>query len=162
MAANFGLEPGVAGVVFEFPENGVPKRHYSLKAEPGSYRLRGSPANLLVKDERWNIIELPVGASVVQQWMRARALHSKVSEAMTYLPGSPGWFELYKAFEALDASRLASGAISQGERERFKRTANIERHQRKFDPPRNPMKLPEARALLTTWLTAAVDEVLRF
>jgi hypothetical protein len=58
---------------------------------------------------------------------------------------------------------VPNGGISNGEINRFTQTANAgERHHPndKNKPHKRPMELWEARALITQWVSAAIDDIL--
>ncbi len=146
---------------FEFVSNGQPRKHRILEVESGTYRIRGSLAQLTKNDAQGKITEPPPAASQAQLWMHAAKLNPEIGSAIRYLEGKPGWVELYKAWEALE--HLPNGGISNSEIKRFKQTANVgERHHpdSKIKPHSRPMELWEGRALITQWVSAAINDIL--
>ncbi len=161
MATNADADPITTGPVIDFSSDGQPRKHFYMEVEAGMIRIRGSIVTLTVADAQGNVIEAPPAPSKAQMWMRAAALKPSIGNALDYLEGKPGWFELYKAYEAL--RDLANGGISNNEIERFTRTANAgNRHHPddKIKPHKRPMELWEARALITQWVSAAIEDVL--
>lgn len=160
MSKNADTDPVTNGSVIEFVPNGQSRRHHYLEAEGVTIRLRVGIVEVTVKDAQGNVIG-PPAPSRAQLWMRAAALEPEIDSALRYLQGKPGWLELYRAFEAV--RNMPNGGISKNEIERFTRTANAgERHHPndKNKPHKRPMKLWEARALITQWVSAAIDDVL--
>ena len=93
--------------------------------------------------------------------MRAATLNPEIGSALRYLEGKPSWFELYKAYEAVQ--QMPNGGISHSEIKRFTQTANAgERHHpsNKNMPHARPMELWEGRTLITQWVSAAIDDIL--
>jgi hypothetical protein len=151
------------GAIVEFIPDGLPRRHHHL--EPVGIvagRVRFGVVTVTLRDAQGNIIEPPSEPSRVQQWMRAAALEPAIGRALRYLQGKPGWFELYKAYEELRDRNMPDGGISRKEIARFTQTANAdERHrQGKFKSHERPMELWEARALITKWVSAAIEDIL--
>ena len=161
MSKNADTDPVTNGAVVEFVPNGQPRKHHYLEVEGATMRLRGGIANLTVTDAQGNVIEPPPAPSRVQRWMRAAALNPEIGSALRYLEGKPSWFELYKAYEVV--RQMPNGGISKSEIKRFTQTANAgERHHpnNKIKPHARPMELWEARALITQWVSAAIDDIL--
>ncbi|MCP4304907.1 MAG: hypothetical protein GY788_08560 [bacterium] len=160
MSVNGGTDPITNGAVVEFGQNGRPRRTHHLEANDINARARVSMPELTVTDAQGNVIEPPPAPSRAQLWMSAATLNSKIASALRYLEGNPSWGELYKAYEAVEF--LPTGGISKREIKRFTRTANAgNRHREgKFSPHPRPMKLWEARALITAWVSAAIDDIL--
>jgi hypothetical protein len=161
MSKNADTDPITNGSVIEFVPDGQPRRHHYLEAEGITMRLRVGIPEITVKDAKGNVIEPPLAPSRAQLWMRAAALEPEVGSALRYLEGKPGWFELYKAYEAV--RNMPNGGISNSEIKRFTQTANAgERHHPngKNKPHTHPMELWEARALITKWVSAAIDDIL--
>jgi hypothetical protein len=160
MSANFDLDPVTNGAVVEFVPVGRPRRMHHLEANGITMRVRIGMAELAGKDSHGNVIQMPPVPSRVQLWLRATALEPEIGSALRYLYGKPGWTELYKAHEAV--KHLPNGGISKREISRFTQTANAaERHHpnSKYMPHKRPMELWEARALITQWVSAAIDHV---
>jgi hypothetical protein len=162
MSKNADADPVTNGAVVEFMPDGSPRRHHHLEAEGIRMRVRVGIATLTLSDAQGNVIDAPSAPSRVQQWMRAAALEPAIGSALRYLQGKPSWFELYKAFEELKDRNMPNGGISRNEMKRFTRTANAhERHrQGKVKSHERPMDLWEARALVTKWISAAIDDIL--
>jgi len=161
MSKNVDTDPVTNGAVIEFVPDGQPRRHHYLEAEGMTIRLRVGLAEMTLKDAQGNVIEPPPAPSRVQLWVRAAALEPEIGSALRYLEGKPGWFELYKAYEAV--KKIPNGGISKSEITRFTQTANAgERHHpnNKKKPHKRPMELWEARALITRWISAAIDDIL--
>lgn len=162
MSKNADTDPVTNGSVIEFVPGGQPRRHIYLEAEvTGKSRLRAGLATMTARDVQGNVIEPPPAPSRVQLWMRAATLEPEIGSALQYLQGKPGWFELYKAFEAV--RNLPNGRMSNSEIKRFTQTANAgERHHAsgKTKPNKRPMELREARTLITQWVSAAIDDIL--
>lgn len=160
MSTNADTDPVTIGSVVEFVPDGQPRRHHYMEAEGVTMRLRVGIAAITVKDAQGNVIDLPA-PSKAQLWMRAAALEPEIGSALRYLRGKPGWFELYKAYEAV--RNMPDGGISKSEIKRFTQTANAgERHHPNdnYKPHERPMELWEARALITQWISAAIDVTL--
>ena len=154
-------DPLTNGAVVEFVPSGNPRRHQFLEAELFTARVRFGLAIGIMKDAQGNVIETPRVPSRAQLWMRAATLNPEIGSALRYLQGKPGWFEMYKAYEAVRA--MPNGGISKGEIKRFTQTANAgERHHPndKIRPHARPMELWEARAMITGWVSAAIDDIL--
>lgn len=161
MSKNVDTDPVTNGAVSEFVPHGQPRRHHYLEVEGMTIRLRVGIAEMTLKDAQGNVIESPPAPSRVQLWVRAAALEPEIGSALRYLEGKPGWFELYKAYEAV--KKMPNGGISKSEITRFTQTANAgERHHpnNKKKPHKRPMELWEARALITRWISAAIDDIL--
>ncbi|WP_407155185.1 hypothetical protein [Bradyrhizobium sp. STM 3557] len=161
MSKNADTDPVTDGAVIEFVPDGQPRKHFYLKAEGGKIRVRGGIVELMVKDAQGNVIEPAPAPSRAQLWMRAAALEPEIGSALRYLQDKPGWFELYKAYEAV--KDMPNGGISGSEIKRFTQTANAgERHHpnEKIKPHKRPMELWEARSLITQWVSAAIDDIL--
>jgi hypothetical protein len=160
MSKNVDTDPVTNGAVIEFVPDGQPRRHHYLEAEGMTIRLRGRIAEMTLKDAQGNVIEPPPAPSRVQLWVRAAALEPEIGSALRYLEGKPDLFELYKAHEAV--KKFPNGGISGKEIKRFTQTANAGRHHpnNKKKPHKRPMELWEARALITRWISAAIDDIL--
>lgn len=161
MSTNADTDPVTNGAVIEFVPDGQPRKHHYLEAKGGTMRLRIGIPEMTLKDAQGNVIEPTPARSRAQLWMRAAALEPKIGSALRYLEGKPGWFELYKAYEAVRS--MPNGGISNSEINRFTQTANAgERHHPndKNKPHKRPMELWEARALITQWVSAAIDDIL--
>jgi hypothetical protein len=161
MSKNADTDPVTNGSVIEFVPDCRPRRHHYLEAKGIAMRLRVAIAELTVKDARGNVIEPPPAPSKTQLWMRAAALEPEIDSALRYLEGKPGWFELYKAYEAV--RNMPNDGISNSEIKRFTQTANAgERHHAndKYKQHERPMELWKARALITQWVSAAIDDIL--
>lgn len=161
MATNADSDPISGGSVVEIVPNGAPRRHAFLEAKSIAVRVRMGIAELTVTDAEGSVIKPTPAPSTAQRWMRAAALEPEIGSALRYLEGKAGWFELYKAYEAV--RNMPHGGIPQSEIRRFAQTANAgERHHPndKNKPHKNPMALWEARALMTRWVSAAIDDTL--
>jgi hypothetical protein len=161
MSKNADTDPVTNGSVIEFVPDGQHRRHHCLEAEGIKMRLRVGIAEITMKDAQGNVIEPTAAPSRAQLWMRAAALEPEIGSALRYLQGKPGWFDLYKAYEAV--RNMPNGGISKSEIKRFTQTANAaERHHPndKSKPHKRPMELWEARALITQWVSAAIDDTL--
>lgn len=162
MSKNADTDPVTNGAIVEFIPEGPPRRHHYLQAEGIAVRVRFGIVTLTLRDAQGNVVEPPPAPSRAQQWMRAVALEPSIGSALRYLQGKPSWFELYKAYEELKDWNMPNGGISRKEIARVTQTANAgERHrQGKFESHERPMELWEARALITKWVSAAIDDIL--
>lgn len=162
MSKNADTDPVTNGAVVEFVPDEQPRRHHYLEVKGATMRIRAGIATLTLRDAQGNVIESPPAPSPVQQWMHAADLEPAIGSALRYLQGKPSWFELYKAYEALRDRSMPNGGISQTEIGRFTQTANAdERHREgKYESHKRPMELWEARALITKWVSAAIEDVL--
>ena len=159
MAKNADTDPVGAGAVIEFVPDGPPRKHHFLEIEGITMRLRAGIVVATSIDADGNVVEPPPEPSRAQLWMRAAMLEPKIGSALRYLEGKPGWFELYKAYEVVE--EMPNGGLSNNEIKRFKKTANASgnRHHNS-EPITRPMELWEARALISQWISAAIDDVL--
>lgn len=161
MSKNADTDPVAGGSIVEFVVGDEPRRHHFVDVESITMRVRFGTAEVTVKDAQGNVIEPPAVPSRAQLWMRAAALDPEIDSVLRYLQGKPGWVELYKAYEAV--RNMPNGGISKNEIKRFTQTANAgERHHPndKNKPHRRPMDIWEARALITRWVSAAIDDIL--
>jgi hypothetical protein len=161
MSKNADTDPVTNGAVIEFVPDGQPRRHYHVELEGFMIRARLGIVTVTAKDAQGKVIVPPPAPSRAQLWMRATALEPEIGSALRYLEGKPGWFELYKAYEAI--RHILNGSISNSEIRRFTQTANAgERHHPnpKNKPNKRPMELWEARALITQLVSTAIDNVL--
>lgn len=161
MSKSADTDPVTSGSIIEFVPDCQPRKHHYLEVETGIFRIRVGIATMTLKDAQGNVIEPPPAPSRAQLWMCAAKLEPKIGSALRYLEGKPGWFELYKAYEAV--KNMPMGGISASEIKRFTQTANVgERHHPndKIKPHKRPMELWEARALITQWVSAAIDNIL--
>ena len=161
MSKNADTDPVTNGAVIEFVPDSRPRKHHYLEVEKVTARLRVGIATVTLKDAEGNVIAQPPAPSRAQLWMRAAALMPEIGSALRYLEGKPGWVELYKAYEAV--RNMPNGRISIEEIKRFTQTANAgERHHPndKRKTHKRPMELWEARAFITQWVSAAIDDIL--
>ena len=161
MSKSADADPITNGAVVDFGSGGQPARHHFLEAEGIAIRIRTGMVELIAKDAQGSVIAAPPAPSRVQLWMRAAAADANIGSALRYLEGKPGWFELYKAYEAL--RKMPNGGISPDEIKRFTQTANAgERHHpnNKYKPHKRPMEPSEARALITHWVEASIEYIL--
>ena len=141
--------------IIEFLPDGSQRKAYYLEAEAGTIRTR-TALTLLGEDETTD-----PRRSRAQEWVRAAAVAPEIESVCGYLEGSPGWLELYKAYEAIRA--IPGVNVKGSEARRFAQTANTgNRHHsgKGAIPHKNPMTLGEARALVEKWVSTAVDEIL--
>ncbi len=161
MSKNADTDPVTNGSVIEFLPQGPPRKFHYLEAKAATIRFRVGIATMTLKDAQGNVILPPPAPSRTQLWMRAAALEPEIGSALRYLEGKPGWFELYKAYEAV--RNMPNSGISNGEIKRFKQTANAEGRHHPNDnnkPHKRPMELWEARGLITRWVSAAIEDTL--
>jgi hypothetical protein len=147
------------GAVIEFVPGSRPRKHFHMHVEAGAIRVRGGIVTLIHTDAHGNVFEPTAVPSRAQRWMRAAALEPAIGSALRYMEGKPGWSELYKAYEPV--RNMPRGHITKTEIKRFTQTANAgERHHPndKNKPHERPMELWEARALITQWISASIDE----
>lgn len=161
MSKNADADPVTHGAVVESVPDGSPRKHHFVEVEPIAMRMRVGLVTVTVTDADGKVIEPKPAPSRAQEWMRAAALAQDIGAALRYLEGKPGWVELYKAYEAV--RRMPNGGISNSEVSRFTQTANTEDRHHPNDkrrPHSRPMELWEARALITQWVSAAIEDVL--
>lgn len=154
-------DPIAYGAVVEFSQNGPPRKHQFIEGQVAAFRFRAGNAALTLTDAEGKVIEPPPAPSRTQLWMRAATLNTEIGSALRYLEGRPSWVELYKAYEAV--RQMPNGGISKSEINRFTQTANVgQRHHPSVHtkPHAKPMELWEARALITKWVSAAIDDAL--
>ena len=161
MAKHVDADPVNNGAVVEFIPDKLPRRHHILEAESGVVRIRGSIAELTVRDADGNVIKPPPAPSIAQLWLQSAVQNQDIASALKYMQGNPGWVDLYKAYEAL--STLPDCGISKIEMRRFTQTANVNvdaRHHPKpnREPHPKPMGLHEARDLIMQWISAAIED----
>jgi hypothetical protein len=103
-------------------------------------------------------------------WMTAGLDDDVVSDVLTYLRGQPDWFDLYKAFEAMndDVGRRSTELNwpTVAERNEFKRDAQLHRHSREWCERKHiawtgSMELAEARTLIRSMARAWLDRKCR-
>lgn len=98
-------------------------------------------------------------------WLRHAMKSETVLDVLSYLRGTPDWFLLYKAFEAMRAD--GGGKAGWPDTSDFTRSANIHRHfsghaaaKQQAGKPFIPMNLKEAtgfvRSLAAAWLNAKI------
>jgi len=92
-------------------------------------------------------------------WLQNAMKNDSALDILSYIRGTPDWFLLYKAYEAM---RVDRGAARWPDTDRFTRSANVRRHfsghpsaKQTPDKPFVPMDLAEAtgfiRSLATLW-----------
>ena len=108
---------------------------------------------------------LPDPQSRQSMWLQTAMMDQNAIDVLTYLRGTPDWFLLYKAYEAMRAD--GGPAAGWPDTNRFSRSANIHRHfaghsaaKQTPDKPFVPMQLNEAigfvRSLARLWLDSKV------
>lgn len=161
MSNNADTDPISNGAVIEFIPDGQPHRQIFMEAT-ATLRLRMRAfATITAIDEKGILIEQPALPNRAQLWMKAAAFDPTIDCALRYLHGKPSWSELYKAFEVV--KNRPNGGLIRSEIKRFTQTANAaERHHPndKYKPHKRPMELWEARALITQWVSSAIDDIL--
>lgn len=161
MSQTADTDPVTSGAIIEFISNSQPRKHHFLEVIPATLRVRSGVSTLTLKDSQGAVIEPPPTPSRAQTWMRAAMLSPAISSALGYLEGKPGWLELYKAYEVL--KNFPHPTIPKRHIDLFSHTANTgnrRHHLNKRKPPERPMELPEARKLITQWISDAIDHVL--
>jgi len=161
MAMHADTDPVTNGAVVEFLLEGGTRKDLYLELTGIPIQGRAGIVDIITRDSKGRAVAPPPVPSRAQLWMRAAELAPEIGGVLRYLRGKPGWIELYKAYEALHG-RL-NGGISKNEEERFRRTANSEERHHPSDkhkPHRRPMEIWEARALVTQWVSAAIDDIL--
>ncbi len=147
------------GAIVDFASEGVPKKQHFMSAQAGAFRFRAF-AEVTNMVAQGNVIPTQ---STVQRWMQAAETNPEIVSAIRYLDDGAGWFDVYKACEALDS--YSHPGISKKRLQLMKRTADSYRHHRsansKIEPPANPMSFGEAKRLTVLWLNAAIDEVIQ-
>lgn len=158
MALIEGLSPAEQGPVIEFRPEGPPRKYHFKTIEIG-VSVRSSTGTAPAPSTAKAAL-VPPSPSLLQKWMRAASVDSRISHALDYLHENSGWHGLYKAYEALQ--RLPNGGIARGDITLFTHTANTgNRHHTKAKdkPPAAPMSELEARELITRWVSAAADHI---
>jgi hypothetical protein len=137
-------------------------RHHFLLAEAGVLRLRGFAPTIVVSRSDGSV-EVSRPADPVADWFALARDDETVANVLRLLGASSnGWVNLYRIFEIIAADVGGIGAIADrgwGARSSmglFKRTANSPgavgleaRHgSETTDPPKDPMNLNEAQALV--------------
>lgn len=106
-----------------------------------------------------------IGPTQLERWTKLSLADGYVADALCFLAGDAGWFDIYKAFEELEHGLNLEGgrrAIStrkwatRKEVDRFACTVQHYRHANKSLPKR-PMTLPEAQKWLRQVLTLWID-----
>jgi hypothetical protein len=161
MSTHADADPVKNGAVVDFSQNGRPRRHHFLEVNPIALRTRIGLVTVSTTDTKGNVIAPPPAPSRAQLWMRAALLDPEIGSALRYLEGRPNWVDLYKAYEAV--RRMPNGGISKAEINRFTQTANVgnRHHPNKTSKPHaRPLELWEARSLIMSWISAAIEHVL--
>jgi len=164
MPQDFSSYPLQIGAVVEFIADQLPRRTHFLEAESIKVQARVGRARLAVVDAAGRPVARDVAfhekinPAKIQRWSKAASLDQRVASAIIHLRGNPGWFEFYKACEALKKIRVAG--VSDSKIDLLKWTANMYRHHTTPHVPKVPMTLSEARAFIDQWLEAAVEHVL--
>lgn len=147
------------GSVIRHRENGT--RDIFLKAECAALQCRGFPAELTVTRSD-GTVERGSSSDRLQEWIEYALRDPDVAKALRLRNTDRlSWVELYRLYEVVEgavgrSAIVASGWISESKIRLFKHTANsVEaigdeaRHgRRKHQPPKDPMKLSEARRLV--------------
>jgi hypothetical protein len=141
--------------VVEFLADGT--RHRTLVAEVGEFEIRSRAAatGVAIGPNGKELPPPPPQRSEVQQWAALAETNKDLRDALMHY-ARPGWFELYKSFECLrdwaggEPSLEAKNWVPPGDFERLRRTANsLFRHRPgKYEPPKVPMTLKEAREMI--------------
>jgi hypothetical protein len=138
-------------------------RGAAIVAGTGHFRLRGATlsATGVVIGADGKVKEDADRRSVVRTWIELAQRDEHVADVLAFLSAEPGWFELYKAFEEVQASCGGRQPLySEGTRwttkddvNRFAMTAHHYRHANS-PLPDNPMTIDEAR----NWLARVVHQ----
>ncbi len=163
IALSQGARPLYFGGVVEFTPAGL--QHRTIFAEMVTAEARSKAravATVIGLDGK--PVSSPPQPSEVQSWAATADDDDFLDDALIYFGRATNWFDIYKTLECLilrhggsEAAFLALGWASEAEITRLKRTANWARHaRRKFDPPKNPMPLRDAHALLGQLLRRAL------
>jgi hypothetical protein len=157
-----------AGVT-QFMPDGI--RHRTIFPEGVEAKLRVGTLNVTVTGPDGRPIPTLPRPSDVQVWARLAEADDLLDDALIYFGTATEWFDIYKTLETLILRFGAGKKQSQKEKAflslnwapeddiaRLKRTANWARHaKRRFEPPANPMQLPEARSLVGQLLRRALS-----
>ena len=157
------------GSIIRFAPDGT--LHRTIQPEPGAYELSGRGKlrvdTIVIGPDGRPVPSSPPQPSEVQKWFALAENDGLLDDALIYFGRATNWFDAYKTLETLilrfgggEREFLALGWASENEITRLKHTANAAaRHaKRKFEPPRNPMTLKEARALLERLLRCGMNE----
>lgn len=147
--------------ILQFTADG--KKHLTLSpataSAAGRARVRGISGAIDADGK-----PLPAVASEVQRTVAIVQDDELLDDAVTYFSRGASWFDIYKALECLElwaskASKSLSEWESNSEIKLLKQTANWARHaKKKFDPPKKPMRMKDARELLARLLRRAMIE----
>ncbi|MEO0385227.1 MAG: hypothetical protein AAF234_16910 [Pseudomonadota bacterium] len=157
-------KPMRIGASIEFVAGCSPRRHHFIALEASGIVLGGGPIEVVHTDAEGNIIEPDPMPSAAQRWMQVAGASPNIAAGMAYIDGTPGWLEIYKAYEVL--KDLPSSTAIGDDVNRLTQTANTmdNRHspltKKGGTPHRYPMNLHEAKCLIVRWLDAAVKDAL--
>lgn len=147
------------GAIVDLVGEGQPKKQHFLSVKAGGFRFRAF-AEVTNRDAEGKTIPTQ---STVQRWIQAAERSAEIASAIRYLDDDAGWFDVYKACEALDG--YPNPGISKKKLRLVKRTADWHRHHRsidsKIEPIAKPMSLGEAKQLVVRWLDAAIADVIQ-
>jgi hypothetical protein len=151
------------GPVVEFTEAQLPRRTYVLTLAPITVHAHVGTASLYVRDAFGHPVAVTpndtseIHPSKVQRWFEAASVDDRIKAAIDHLHGKPGWVEFYKAFEALKT--VPTPNVSDEQKDRLRRTANVHRHHKTASAPKNPMTFPEAQEFIHFLLDEATKSV---
>lgn len=162
-------EPLTVGGAAEPLGDGEFRRHLSIEAETGHYRMRGMPADLVVSGPgRPAAPSREPFALRIAKAVRADPAIETAAAALSERPLS--WAALYVAFETINAltspdKKRASqdhyeglGWAQSSEPERFRRTSNYHRHGLPRHPlPPTPMSLQHAEEFIRGLFDRLID-----
>jgi hypothetical protein len=162
-------QPIELGAVFEVQEDG--RRYTFIFPAPATLRLRGTLFSIVIKRAD-GTEETHYPAEPGPHWVKAALQHEVVARALRLRDiGDLEWVDLYRLYEVIasdvPAREMQEKAWVLGRQiDLFKRTANSQkaigdkaRHGKDpYDPPKNPMSLSEARALIDSVLKAWLRE----
>jgi hypothetical protein len=165
IALSQGAGPVSFGGTIRFDSEG--HAHRTMFAEMGVFEIKVKMRGVgKVLDANGNPVPAMPMPSEVQSWAAIADNDSLIQEALTYFRKSPTWFNIYKALECLilrfggdEAKFFELEWEPRAQIKLLKRSANTLRHAKKrFEPPEQPMTLPDANALLSKLLRRALTE----
>ncbi len=160
MAASRGAKPIKFDAVIQFTPDG--KQHRFLFPETAMLSLTGLRANAIVigPDSKPKPAPLP-GPSEAQNWINIANNDDLLADALIYFGRATDWFDIYKTLECLilrfggnETEFFKLNWAPVAEIGRLKQTASWHRHaRRKFDSPKDPMRIADAQELIAKLLT---------
>ena len=154
-----------ADTIVEIKKDGAIGRHVILAM--AALEARADVAAVaIVTNAKGEVVEEEPKPSLQQRWLTAAERSENLSDLLAHGFHRDDWYEMYKALEVLEGlhggekALLDSRAEQAAEIKALKRTANYyHRHARgKYDKPKRPLTLDEAKTLLTSLIKEAFDQ----